>query len=86
MNRKEILAARLSELGWTEYRLVQEVCKLRTARGEENATVVRYQSSINRAMKNPSSAKTAIIDDIVEALGGEQVIRWNIPKEVRIER
>lgn len=86
MDRKEILATRLRELGWTEYRLVQEVCKLRAARGEENATVTRYQSSISKAMKDPANVKTYIADDIIEALGGEQVIRWNMPKEVKIER
>ncbi len=82
MARKDVLLARRSALGWSEYRVVQEVCKLRQARGDQEATVVKYQSSINKAFRDPDNVKVRIVDDIIEAMGGEQVIRWNNPEEV----
>lgn len=77
MGKKEAIEARMQALGWTQYRLVQEICQIREARGEENASVTRYQTSIKKAINDPLNVKTYIIDDIIEALGGEQIIRWH---------
>jgi hypothetical protein len=83
MDRKETYQRRLEELGWTEYRLVQEIVKLRQARGED-VKLTSIQSSINKALKEPNGRATYINDDIVEALGGETVIRWKTYSEVTL--
>jgi hypothetical protein len=83
MDRKETYQRRLEELGWTEYRLVQEIVRLRQARGEDTK-LTSIQSSINKALKEPNGRATYINDDIVEALGGETVIRWKTYSEVTL--
>lgn len=84
MGKKEVLEQRMQALGWTQYRLVQEICKLRQSRGKHDATVTRYQSSISKALKDPDNVKTYIIDDVIEALGGEQIIRWKSYEDVKL--
>jgi hypothetical protein len=44
--------------------------------------VTKYQSSINKAFRDPDNVKVYIVDDMIAAMGGEQVIRWNNPEEV----
>jgi hypothetical protein len=83
MGRREIYRTRMENLGWSEYRLVQEIVKLRQARGDE-ATIISIQSSINKALKDPERRATYINDDIVQALGGEFVIRWKNVEEVKL--
>lgn len=83
MARREIYQARMEALGWSEYRLVQEVVKLRQARGEQSS-LKGIQSSINKALKEPEGRATYINDDIVSALGGEFVIRWKQFEEVKL--
>ncbi|MDX2241391.1 MAG: hypothetical protein NW224_11965 [Leptolyngbyaceae cyanobacterium bins.302] len=73
----------MEQLGWSEYRLVQEIVKLRQERGEE-ASLKGIQSSINKALKEPEGRATYINDDIVSALGGEFVIRWKQFEEVKL--
>jgi hypothetical protein len=85
MDRKEIYQARMRELGWTEYRLVQEVVKIRQARGETAVTLTSIQSTINKALKQPDGRATYINDDIVKALGGQPIIEWQAtPTRVEI--
>lgn len=83
MGRREIYLSRMEQLGWSEYRLCQEIVKLRQARGEET-TLQKLQSSINKALKEPEGRATYINDDIVSALGGEFVIRWKQFEEVKL--
>ena len=83
MGRREIYLSRMEQLGWTEYRLVQEIVKLREARGLK-ASITSIQSSINKALKEPEGRATYINDDIVAALGGEFVIRWRQFEEVKL--
>jgi hypothetical protein len=83
MGRREIYRTRMENLGWSEYRLVREIVKLRQARGDE-ATITSIQSSINKALKDPEGRATYINDDIIQALGGEFVIRWKNVEEVKL--
>lgn len=84
MGRREIYLSRMEQLGWTEYRLVQEIVKLRQARGDTEVKLTNIQSSINKALKDPEGRATYINDDIVEALGGEFIIRWKNVEEVKV--
>jgi hypothetical protein len=83
MGRREIYLSRMEQLGWSEYRLCQEIVKLRQARGEET-TLQKLQSSINKALKEPEGRATYINDDIVNALGGEFIIRWKQFEDVKL--
>ena len=79
---KEILQRRMEQLDFSQYRLTQEVCKLR-AEGDEIPPVSRYQSSIRKAITDPQHVKLYIIQDMVKALDGEIIIRWNNREEVK---
>jgi hypothetical protein len=81
--RAELYAARLEELGWTKYRLAQEVFAIRSARGEE-VKEKSNQNSVRLALTNPEKASAQANDDIVAAMGGEVVIRWKTVKEVKL--
>ncbi|KAM3093200.1 hypothetical protein ACKFKF_29695 [Phormidesmis sp. 146-12] len=73
----------MDSLGWTAYQLAQEVAKLRQGRGEDTNRT-KIQSSIDRALKEPDGRASYINDDIVKALGGEIVIRWQSFEEVKL--
>ncbi len=45
MGWKEVYEARMQELGWTLYRLAQEIIRIRKERGEEPPTVQGLESS-----------------------------------------
>ncbi|MBD1912117.1 hypothetical protein [Leptolyngbya sp. FACHB-16] len=81
---KEILAHRMQQLGYSQYKLTQEVCKLRSEDGDV-PPVLKYNSSIGKALNDPDNVKLYIIEDIVNALGGEIIIRWNNPQEIRVD-
>lgn len=80
---KEIIEQRMAQLGYTQYKLTQEICKLRAQDGVV-PPVSKYQSSIRLAIAQPEQVKTQIVLDIIKALGGEVVIRWNNPQEVKL--
>ncbi len=79
MNLSEILQERLDELGWTPYRLTQEIMKLRAMDGP----VTKQSSSVTRWLKQPENSKLENIQDVVQALGGEIVIRF--PNDYTVE-
>lgn len=81
--RADLYQARLEELGWTKYRLAQEVLKIRQGRGED----IKFQSiesAVRKALAEPEKASAQANDDIVAALNGETVIRWKGITEVKI--
>ena len=79
--RKEILQDRLKQLGWSRYRLTQEYCRVR---GEATTaeSVKRYEGTVKRALENPNRSSTEVIEALVKALDGEQVIKWNNREEI----
>jgi hypothetical protein len=81
--RAELYAKRLEELGWTKYRLAQEVLRIRQQRGE-TVTFQSIESAVRKALANPDKASAQANDDLVEAMNGEVVIRWQSYKEVKI--
>ncbi|MGH2415083.1 MAG: hypothetical protein ACRDEA_15605 [Microcystaceae cyanobacterium] len=80
--RKDILEQRLKELEWTKYRLAKEIAVLRAAEGEEIAPAVRYQSTVNKALSDPTHVKVVTLEDLVKALGGEIIIRWHRTEQI----
>jgi len=79
--KKEILQDRLEQLGWSRYRLTQEYCRVR---GEptDPSTVKRYEGTIKRALENPNKSSSQVIEALIKALDGEQIVRWNTREEV----
>lgn len=79
--KKEILQERLEQLGWSRYRLTQEYCRVR---GEptDPPTVKRYEGTIKRALENPNKSSSQVIEALIKALDGEQIVRWNTREEV----
>ncbi|MEP0914678.1 hypothetical protein NDI45_27640 [Leptolyngbya sp. GB1-A1] len=84
MGRKEIYEARMQELGWTLYRLAQEIICIRKERGEEPPTIQGLESSLRKALKEPEPKSQQTNDDIVKALGGESIIRWISHQDVKL--
>lgn len=81
--RAELYAARLKELGWTKYRLAQEVLKIRQERGES----IKFQSiesAVRQALAEPDRASARANDDLITAMGGEIVIRWTSYQEIKL--
>lgn len=82
-SRSQTYEARLHELQWSRYQLAQEVVAIRQRRGEE-VTFKAIESAVRRAFSNPETASAQMNDDIIEALGGETIIRWKTSREVRL--
>ena len=81
--RSEILQDRLKQLGWSRYRLTQEYCRIR---GEptDSLSVKRYEGTIKRALQNPNKSSSEVIETLVKALDGEQIVRWNNREEILV--
>ncbi|NJO97615.1 MAG: hypothetical protein HC764_17780 [Pleurocapsa sp. CRU_1_2] len=72
---------RLKDLGWTPYRLAQELDKVRqTKKGAGN-----YTSTVVKFLENPNNSRTITLLDLVKAMDGEIVIRWKVKKEVTVD-
>lgn len=83
IDRAQVYQERLKQLNWSEYRLAQEVAKLRTERNAP-ATAQQIYSSIRKCIADPGNCKQSINDDIVAALEGETLIRWTTYQEVKL--
>lgn len=82
MDLKDILTERMEKLGYSQYRLTKEVCKLRAQDGKA-PPVSKYQSSIRQAIVDPNSVKHYIIKDVIKAMGGELIVRWNNHEDIK---
>ncbi len=76
MDMKDVLAQRIEKLGYTQYKVTQEICKLR-AEGDEIPPVTRYNSTVAKALNDPQNVKFYLIEDLIKSLGGELVVRWH---------
>ena len=76
--QETVLSDRLQALGWTHYRLAKELSALR---GEGKAPA-RYVSAVSRAVNSPDTAKLETFRQLVEAMGGEVVVRWPKTKTI----
>lgn len=80
--RKEILENRLTELGWSPYKLAQEVTKLRSEEEGEEKKVSNFVSLVRNALNKPDNSSLKTIETLIKALDGEIIIRWKQKKEV----
>ncbi len=80
MNPK-VLQDRLEQLGWTHYRLAQELDKLRG----ENKGAANYASTVSKVLTNPEMSRAKTLEDLIKALGGELIVRWQKTEEVVVE-
>ncbi len=80
--RKEIFGDRLEELGWTAYRLAQEVARLRSEEEGAQKKVTSFVSSVRQALDTPDTSSLKTIETLIKALDGELVIRWKERTEV----
>ncbi len=80
--RKEILEDRLKELGWSAYKLAQEVSRLRSQEEEREKKVTSFVSSVRQALDKPDNSSLKTIETLIKALDGELIIRWKEKKEV----
>lgn len=82
--KKEILEERLKELGWTAYKLAQEVSKLRSQEEKQEKKVTSFVSSVRQALEKPDNSSLKTIETLIKALDGEIIIRWKERQEVVI--
>jgi hypothetical protein len=80
---KEALYERFDDLGITKYELTRRVLDLR-GKPSEPTEIQRIQSAVTKALKEPDGRRYAAIAELVEAMGGEIVIRWKDYKEVKV--
>jgi hypothetical protein len=83
MTMKEVLYERFDDLGITKYELTRRVLDLR-GKPSEPTEIQRLQSAVTKALNEPYGRRYAAIAELVEAMGGEIVIRWKDYKEVKV--
>lgn len=83
MTMKEVLDERFDDLGITKYELTRRVLDLR-GKPSEPTEIQRLQSAVTKALNEPDGRRYAAIAELVEAMGGEIVIRWKDYKEVKV--
>lgn len=80
--RKEVLKERFESLGWTAYRLAQEVSKVRSAIFGETKKPSNLVSSVNKVLEDPNKASFKNVEAAIKAMGGELTIRWTTTEKV----
>lgn len=74
---RKILQDRFSKLGWTSYRLAQEVIKIRVALfGEAEKKPANLVTSVEKLLEDPNASSFKNVEAAIRAMGGELVIRW----------
>lgn len=80
---QRILQDRFKRLGWTAYKLAQEVSKVRTSVfGEEEKKPASLVSSVSKVLDNPNASSFKNVEAAIRAMGGEVIIRWQNVEEV----
>ncbi len=69
-NKSNILKQRLENLGLTRYEVAKRIAE------KENKAVTSVNNTVDRCLSNPDIAQVSTLKKIVEALGGEIVIKW----------
>ena len=83
MDMKAALQKRIEDLGISQSELTRRVVEQRNSQGQ-NTTVQNLQSAISKALKEPDGRRYSAIAEIVEAMGGEIIIRWTNFEEVKV--
>lgn len=72
MSMKDILEERVNDLGITRYELSKRI-----AENRGNKKVTDVSSMVTNTLDSPDRRRYSNIAEIVEALGGDIVIRWH---------
>lgn len=83
MDMKAALQKRIDDLGISQTELTRRVVEQRMSQGH-NTTVSNLQSAVSKALKEPDGRRYSAIAELVEAMGGEIVIRWTNFEEVKV--
>jgi len=80
---KQILQNRLKNLGWTAYRLAQEVSKVRVSVfKEEEKRPATLVTAVTKVIDNPNTSSFKSVEAAIRAMGGELIIRWETVETV----
>jgi hypothetical protein len=74
----------MQQLGYSQFSLTQEICKLRAGDGEVLPDI-KYQSSFRQAIADPDNVRHRIAEDLVKVLDGNIIFRWNNRQEVKVD-
>lgn len=74
--QKEILQQRLDQMGLNKFQLAKKIAKIRKAITGKDVNPRSLSSAIRQALEQPGRSRLETIEQIVEALDGEIVIRW----------
>ena len=77
---REVLKNRLDELNINAYKLARRVAKSRGDVSQQRS----ISSQMSRIIENSESSKLSNVREVVEAMGGTIVIRWNKVEEIEI--
>lgn len=83
MTMKDTLEERFETLGITKYELTRRIVELRGKPGEPTE-ISKLQSAVSQALRDPDGRRYAAIAELIEAMGGEIIVRWTDYKEVKV--
>lgn len=80
---RKILQDRFKSLGWTSYRLAQEVNRIRVALfGEEEKKPANLVTAVEKVIGDPNTSSFKNVEAAIRAMGGELIIRWEKTEQV----
>jgi hypothetical protein len=80
---RRILQDRFQKLGWTSYRLAQEVSKIREKFfGETVKKPANLVTAVEKVIDDPNTSSFKNVEASIRAMGGEIVIRWKKTEEI----
>lgn len=80
---KAVLRQRFESLGWTAYRLAQEVGRVRqSVFGEEPKKPANLVTAVEKVLDDPNKSSFKNVEAAIKAMGGELIIRWETKEQV----
>lgn len=80
---RAILQDRFKQLGWTSYRLAQEVGRIRESIfGEPAKKPANLVTAVEKVIEDPNTSSFKNVEAAIRAMGGELVIRWENREQV----
>lgn len=80
---KKILQDRFEKLGFTAYKLAQEVSKIRVSVfGEAEKKPTSLVTSVSKVIDNPNTSSFKNVEAAIRAMNGELIVRWKNVEEV----
>jgi hypothetical protein len=80
---QKILQDRFQKLGWTSYRLAQEVGRIRVSVfGEPARKPANLVTAVEKVIDDPNTSSFKNVEAAIRAMGGDLVIRWQNTEQV----